>query len=69
MDLFASFANLETPVILEFLTRGGVSTLTVFQDLMKEYNAYLQGLHPDYFRGGYSLGKLFKQFTDYNVNN
>ena len=62
-------ANLEYSVIAEFLVRGGVTVLTTMEDLQAEYAAYVQGLTPDYFRGGYSLGKLFKMFFDFNVNN
>lgn len=69
LDTFASFANLDYAAISEFVVRGGVSAFTVVGDLMKEYDAYIAGLHPDYFRGGYSLGKLVKQFLDYNINN
>ncbi len=69
LDTVASFANLDYAAISEFVVRGGVSTFTVYGDLMKEYNAYIAGEHPDYFRGGYQLGKLAKQFLDYNINN
>jgi hypothetical protein len=40
-----------------------------FPKLMADYNAYVQGEHPNYFMGGYKLGQIYKMVMDQNINN
>jgi len=55
--------------LVETFTRSGVAGFLQFPSLMSDYQAYLQGGHPNYFMAGYQVGTMFKYVMDLNVNN